>query len=225
MKNADIAETEAFKDAERQLRAMYRKLNAMRLTYSSRKSLHDIAHGHASMSDFVEWHQQRLKDPESLKYLRLYKDTVALDATLSELVGRNNVAAEDLSALIKATAMVAEKNKKEHKMKKDIKTKSKESKPLKTKADQKLKIEATKTKSIKAEYPENKEFCARCERTLNKMRIVWLEYDQKAGTYHTKLPEGRVSQGFHPFGVACSRAQLKETREKMAQKKDIFNQK
>jgi len=68
----------------------------------------------------------------------------------------------------------------------------------------------------KIQYPENEETCVRCERTLNKKRIVYLELDQERVTYHEELPEGRPSQGFFPFGAACAKQQLKETAAKQA---------
>jgi hypothetical protein len=55
--------------------------------------------------------------------------------------------------------------------------------------------------------------CTRCGKPLEPKRKVWLELDQRDGTYHNfrDIPAD-CSQGWFAFGVACSRAMVRAAR-------------
>ena len=48
-------------------------------------------------------------------------------------------------------------------------------------------------------------FCTQCGRKLNECETVWLELDQRTGTYHDfKNVPTEWSQGWFVFGKACA---------------------
>lgn len=60
------------------------------------------------------------------------------------------------------------------------------------------------------ESKQHPERCERCGEILKKS--VHLEYSQTDGLYYKHIPEGHVSQGTFPFGVACAKKELEVTR-------------
>ena len=61
-------------------------------------------------------------------------------------------------------------------------------------------------------------YCENCDKELNPNKMVWLELNTETGLFHKlgEVPENE-SQGCFPFGVACSKAVLKnggQTKDK-----------
>jgi len=59
-------------------------------------------------------------------------------------------------------------------------------------------------------------FCERCGAKLKthkggEYNIIWLEYDQRTGTYTNKEVPAEFSQGGFPFGKDCAKIVLSET--------------
>lgn len=53
-------------------------------------------------------------------------------------------------------------------------------------------------------------FCERCKSKLNPDMAVWLELDQRTGTYTDQPVPEKYSQGGFPFGADCARIALAE---------------
>lgn len=53
-------------------------------------------------------------------------------------------------------------------------------------------------------------FCERCKAKLNPDMAVWLELDQRTGTYTDQPVPEEYSQGGFPFGADCARFALAE---------------
>ena len=53
-------------------------------------------------------------------------------------------------------------------------------------------------------------FCERCKSKLNSDKAVWLELDQRTGTYTDQPVPEEYSQGGFPFGADCARVALAE---------------
>lgn len=53
-------------------------------------------------------------------------------------------------------------------------------------------------------------FCEHCKAKLNPDKAVWLEYDQRTGTYTDQPVPEEYSQGGFPFGADCARVVLAE---------------
>ncbi len=53
-------------------------------------------------------------------------------------------------------------------------------------------------------------FCERCKAKLNPEKAVWLELDQRTGTYTDQPVPEEYSQGGFPFGADCARFALAE---------------
>ena len=53
-------------------------------------------------------------------------------------------------------------------------------------------------------------FCERCKSKLNPDKAVWLELDQRTGTYTDQPVPEEYSQGGFPFGADCARFALTE---------------
>ena len=53
-------------------------------------------------------------------------------------------------------------------------------------------------------------FCERCKAKLNPDKAVWLELDQRTGTYTDQPVPEEYSQGGFPFGADCARFALAE---------------
>ena len=65
--------------------------------------------------------------------------------------------------------------------------------------------------------------CGCCGKTLNPMRRVWLELDQRIDCYHDYefgVPESE-SQGWFAFGPDCAAKRLREARDE-AKKAGIY---
>ena len=56
-----------------------------------------------------------------------------------------------------------------------------------------------------------KHYCMCCERELDTSKSVWLEFDQRNGTYHDfgDIPP-EFNQGGFEFGAACARRKKRE---------------
>lgn len=52
-------------------------------------------------------------------------------------------------------------------------------------------------------------YCECCGRKLDPLKIVWLEYDRRDGTYHDfgDIPDEHNQGGF-PFGPGCARRKI-----------------
>jgi hypothetical protein len=50
--------------------------------------------------------------------------------------------------------------------------------------------------------------CIRCEAKLADSKIVWLEFDQRTGTYTDKPVPAEFSQGGFPFGKDCAKVEI-----------------
>jgi hypothetical protein len=61
----------------------------------------------------------------------------------------------------------------------------------------------------------DKIFCQRCNKKLNPKKIVWLEYDQRTGTYTDQGVPAEFSQGGFEFGSDCAKVEI--ARHKAAQ--------
>ena len=57
--------------------------------------------------------------------------------------------------------------------------------------------------------------CTRCDKKLNPKKIVWLEYDQRTGTYTNEDVPAEFSQGGFAFGADC--AEVEKARHKEEQ--------
>ena len=58
-------------------------------------------------------------------------------------------------------------------------------------------------------------FCERCGAKLTTIKggtynVIWLEYDQRTGTYTNKEVPAEFSQGGFPFGKDCAKIVLAE---------------
>jgi len=55
-----------------------------------------------------------------------------------------------------------------------------------------------------------KHYCERCGRKLDETKIVWLEYDQRDGTYHNRgdIP-AEYNQGGFAFGADCAATEMR----------------
>ena len=64
-------------------------------------------------------------------------------------------------------------------------------------------------------------FCTRCGERLDPEKMVWLELDQRSGTYHDsgEIPADQNQGGF-TFGSACAKRQRKEHRAAIERAKD-----
>ena len=59
--------------------------------------------------------------------------------------------------------------------------------------------------------------CSKCGRELKDDQIVWLEVNDRTGTYHDpdkqEVPEAD-SLGLYAFGKTCAKQELKQAKEK-----------
>lgn len=53
-------------------------------------------------------------------------------------------------------------------------------------------------------------FCEHCKAKLNPDKAVWLELDQRTGTYTDQPVPEEFSQGGFPFGADCAKNMLAE---------------
>lgn len=67
-------------------------------------------------------------------------------------------------------------------------------------------------------------FCTRCGERLNPAKAVWLELDQSTDTYTKEPVADHISQGFFPFGSACSKRELKADAEVRASDLESANE-
>lgn len=55
-----------------------------------------------------------------------------------------------------------------------------------------------------------KDFCERCGKELDPVKIVWLELDQRTNTFTDQEVPEDFSQGGFSFGPDCAKKVLKE---------------